>query len=369
MFKDHFFYVTLTIACIGVWSVESKVLSSIDKVYKKGVSAYSGERWTECITQFEESLYLYKLYKSVAVNCRLKCRAEPYETYIKENIEDLKIYEKFLNKRKCLLKCLEKGFDDVRVSSDVHESTLFNIQARKPYEYLHLCYFQMYAFQKAASAAYTFLIANPKDETMKNNLKYYSEQPEVDINEVVDLESEDYKVLYHLGLKSYKKNNWAETVASMEEVLTDYMSSENVCRAECERQPEQESTSEFVLTVSNNVASLLHCHQHCQEKLKSLEYNSGIEFLADVLNYLQISYYHLDRFEDAAKAVASYLALMPDDEDMLENKKMYSTLTDAKSFSERETIIYYMNRDLYEKKLIELFHQEFNDYHTQSNAV
>lgn len=349
--------------------VESKVSSSIDKAYKKGVSAYSGERWTECITQFEESLYLYKLYKSVVVNCRLKCKSESYDTQIKENIEDLKTFEKFLTARNCLLKCQEKGFDDVRVSSDVPESTIFNMKARKPYEYLHLCYYQIYALQKAASAAYTFLLASPEDESMKNNLKYYSEQPEVDINEVVDLESEDYLVLFHLGLKSYKKNNWAETVASMEEVLTDYMSSENICRAECERQPEQESSSEFVLTMANNIAALLHCQQHCQEKLKSLEYNSGIEFIADVLNYLQISYYHLDRFEDAAKAVASYLALMPSDEDMLENKKMYSTLTDAKSFTERSNIIYYKTRDSYEKQLIQLFHQENNDYHTESNAI
>lgn len=360
--------IRLLIFISGVINIQCKV-SSIEKTYQKGVLAYSGERWSECITQFEESLYLYKLYRSVIVNCRLKCKSEPYKSQIQQNIEDLKTYEKFFKARNCLNSCHTNDFNGMRVDKNVHESVLFNMQARKPYEYLHLCYFQMYLLPKAASAAYTFLEANPDDESMKNNLKYYTQQPEVDVNEVVDLESEDYKVLYYLGLKSYKQNNWAETVASMEEVITDYVASENNCRAECETQPEQESSAEFVLTISNNMASLLHCQQHCQDKLKSLNYNSGVEFFADVLNYLQISYYHLDRFSDAAQAVASYLALIPTDEDMLENKKIYSTLTDPKSFSERSTIVYYLYRDSYEKKLLNLFHQEDNSSNVETNEI
>lgn len=369
MSKNDSRFIPLLFLIAGIFCVQCKISSSIEKTYQKGVAAYFGERWTECITQFEESLYLYRLYKSVIVNCRLQCKSEPYKSEINENYDDLKTYEKFFNARNCLNSCHEKNFDDIRVKSDLDESILFNMQARKPYEYLHLCYFQVYALPKAASAAYTYLVVNPNDETMKKNLKYYIQQPEVDENEVIDLESEDYKVLYHLGLKSYDQNNWAETVASMEEALTDYMSSENNCRAECERQPEQESTSEFVLTISNNMVSLIHCHQHCQDKLKNLNYDSGVEFFADVLNYLQISYYHLERIADAAQAVASYLALMPSDEDMIENKKIYSTLvTDEKSFSERSMIVYYLNRDSHEKKLLNLFHQGDN-YNSESNDI
>ncbi|KAJ0182508.1 hypothetical protein K1T71_001877 [Dendrolimus kikuchii] len=337
--------------------IEGLKLSSLEKTYEWGLKAYSGERWTKCIEHFEESIHLYKVYKTVVINCRHKCDSPGLTSVIKDDIDDFKIYERFFSKRDCLLKCKEKDFEDVQIIRDIKEDVLFNMQARKPYEYLQLCYFQMYNLPKAASAAYTYLAANPNDEAMNKNLKYYMDQPEVDIKEVVDLESEDYVLLYNLGRIAYRQNNWAEIVGNMEETLSDYLSSENDCRVECENQPDQEQSSEFSITISNHIAALLYCRQQCQDKLKKLDYDSGVEFLADVLNYLQISYYHLERYEDAAKSVASYLALLPNDEDMLENKKIYSTLIDIELFTERSDIVYYFKRDNYEKKLLDIFHQ------------
>lgn len=342
--------------------------SSVDKTYQKGIEAYSGERWSECIAQFEESLYLYKMYKTIITNCRLQCNSQRYDSDIKEDIEDLKIYERFFNTRDCLNKCQEKGFEDVHVSNELQDSVLHNMQARKPYEYLHICYFQMNALPKAASAVYTYLVANPDNEQMKNNMQYYIEQPEVDVKEVVDLLSEDYMLMYKLGKQAYNKNNWRETIASMEEVLSDYLSWENSCRVECERQPEQEWSPEFVTTLSNNIASLLHCRQQCQDKVKLLGFNSGQEFLADVLNYLQICFYRLDNYNDAAKSVASFLVLVPNDEDMLENKNIYGSLVPKEAFEERSDIVYYLKRDTYEKQLLNFFHRG-NNNEINSNAL
>ncbi|CAH0592466.1 unnamed protein product [Chrysodeixis includens] len=331
--------------------------ASLDKIYQQGVDAYSADRWSRCIEKFEESLHLYKLYKSVVINCRLRCNSEKYESQVNEDIDDLKIFEKYFNKRDCLNKCQDKEFHGVNLNKTLDDSVLHDLQAKRPYEYLHICYFQMRMFQKAASSAFTFLMANPNDETMKSNVKYYLEQPEVDTNEVMDMESEDYVVQYNIARKSYKLNNWAETVASFEEVLKDYFASENNCRVECERQPGQEWSTEFVITISNNIASLLHCRQQCQDKLQSMKYNSGVEFIADVLNYLQVAYYHLEKHDDAAQAVESYLALIPNDEDMLENLKLFYNHVNKESFIQRSEVIYYKKRDEYEKKLLNIFHQ------------
>lgn len=226
----------------------------------------------------------------------------------------------------------------------------------------------MYALPKAASAAYTFLAAHPEEETMMNNVKYYVQQPEVDINEVRDLESENYKTLYQLGRKAYEQNKWDETIANLEKALTDYMSWENNCRAECERQPEQEWSPEFAKTVSNYMASLLSCRQNCQDELKPL-YASGVNFLADVLNYLQMSYYHLDKIEDAAKCVASYLMLLPKDEDMVGNKEIYESIISKDAFIERSDIAYYLKRDNYEKELLQFFHQEGNNIDNTNEII
>lgn len=362
------FFKKLLVFIASILISECLKLSSLQKTYENGVKAYSGERWSECIKQFEDSIHLYKLYRSVIVNCRQKCNNQPFESEVVENIGDLKVYEHFFNKKDCLTRCEDSGLEDMRLHRDVGESVLISMQARKPYEYLHLCYFQKNVMPKAASAAYTYLMLHPDDQSMENNVKYYVDQPEVDAREIVDLESDDYVVLYKIGVKAYNQHNWADTAANMEEVLNDYLSSENSCRVECERQPEQEWSSEFAITMSNNIAALLHCQQQCQDKLKSLEYNSGIEFIADVLNYIQICYYKLERFDDAAKAAATYLSLLPNDEDMLENKKIYSSLVDTKSFSKRSDIEYYLKRDTYEKKLLKFFHQG-NDHSVDSNSL
>lgn len=337
-------------------------LSSIDVVYNKGVDAYSKERWTECIVQFEGSLHLYKVYRSILVNCRLKCKSENHKHPFTENIEDLKIFEFFLMMKDCLHQCQKQGFEDAHMFSNVSDTILSSMQQRKPYAYLHLCYYQMNALHKAASAAYTYLTANPEDERMKRNVEYYIEQPEVNIKEVNDLESEDYQTLYKLGKQAYGKNKWGETIANMEETLTDYLTWENFCRAECEHQSEQEWSPEFMISISNNILPVLVCRQECQNKLKPL-YTSGVEFLADLLNYLQISYYRMDRLEDAAKGVASYLSLLPNDEDMLANMNIYKTLVDKKKFVERSDIVHYLKRDKYEKRLLNFFHKTDNNYY------
>lgn len=360
--------IIITVTFAGISSNHALKLSSLEKTYEWGLRAYSGERWTKCIEHFEESLHLYKLYKSVIINCRHKCELPKYISVIKDDIDEFKLYERFFLKRDCLLKCKEQDFEDAQILRDIKEDVLYNMQARKPYEYLQLCYFQMYNLPKAASAAYTYLAANPNDEAMNKNLKYYVEQPEVDVKEVVDLEGNDYVVLYARGRNAYRQNNWAETIANMEEAIADYLSSENDCRVECENQPDQEQSSEFSITISNYIASLLYCRQQCQDKLKKLDYDSGIEFLADVLNYLQISYYHLERYEDAAKSVATYLALMPNDEDMLVNKRIYSSLISLELFTERSDIVYYFKRDSNEKKLLNIFHQG-DDHNVNYNAI
>lgn len=340
---------------------ECRKPSSVEKPYLKGIKAYKDERWSECIAQFEESLHLYKLYKSTIVNCRMKCNSQNFEPEIKEDIGDLKAYEIFFNRKQCLLKCKEKEFEDLNLEGDIEEAVLYGMQARKPYEYLHICYYQMNMAPKAASAVFTYLVANPDDEQMKSNLQYYTQQREVDANEVTDFLSDDYQALYRLGLDAYQQNNWLDAVANMEEVLTDYFTSENSCRVECERQPEQEWSPEISITISNNIAALLHCQQQCQDKLKVLDYNTGVEFIADILNYIQICYYRLNRVDDAAKATATYLMMLPDDEDMLINKNIYSSIADPKSFSERSDVAYYFKRDKYEKKLIQLFHSGNNN--------
>jgi hypothetical protein len=49
--------------------------------------------------------------------------------------------------------------------------------------------FQKNLLQKAASAVFTYLVTNPDNKVMQQNLKFYSELPEVDMSQVVNFEA------------------------------------------------------------------------------------------------------------------------------------------------------------------------------------
>ncbi|XP_026758858.1 cartilage-associated protein-like [Galleria mellonella] len=343
-------------------SIESHTLYSVEETYKKGIQAYKKEHWTECSQWLEESLHLYKLYKSITINCRLSCKTKyyNYKPFSNGPNEDLKTYEVLFNRRNCLHLCQEKRFRNNHLNNDISDTTLYHMQNRIPYEYLHLCYYQTHNLQRAASAAVTFLTLHPNDIEMRQNLEKYLNKPDVKEEEVVDLEKETFLVLFDKALEFYRKNIWNKTVNNLEEAIINYMIWEENCRLECEHQPTHEWSSEFIEIISNYVASYLQCQQNCQDKLKSIEYDSGVHFLAEILNYLQISYYHLNDFEKAAKSTATYLALIPDDDDMLHNKEIYTSLVNTDAFIENSDVINYLKRDNHEKELLKLFYQGNN---------
>jgi hypothetical protein len=53
----------------------------------------------------------------------------------------------------------------------------------------HFVSFQKNLLQKAASAVFTYLVSNPDNKAMQENLKFYSELPEVDMSQMVNFEA------------------------------------------------------------------------------------------------------------------------------------------------------------------------------------
>jgi predicted acetyltransferase len=59
--------------------------------------------------------------------------------------------------------------------------------------------FQKNLLQKAASAVFTSLVNNPDSVVMQKNLKFYSDLPEVDMNQVVNFEAR-VRIKYHVKM-------------------------------------------------------------------------------------------------------------------------------------------------------------------------
>ncbi|XP_053620501.1 prolyl 3-hydroxylase 1-like [Plodia interpunctella] len=343
---------------------------SLEEVYKKGIKSYSRKDWSDCVIQFEETITLYKLCKNIILNCRHKCKSQPHQNLVQDDFEDLKFYENVFFISNCIMVCQETEFSRVSLKIDISDYVLTKMINLEPYEYLQVCYYQTNQLKKAASAAATYLIFHPDDSIMRSNLQQFMRLAKLSPDEIVHLEAEQYTLLYDLAMKSYSKKDWLETVEHLENSVKKYLSSEESCRAECQKLPEQEWSSELMITLSNAIAALIHCQQKCQKRLKSVGYISGIDFLSEALNYLQICYYNLDKIQEAAEATASFLLLKPDDEVMLENKEIYSNFTEPEAFVVRSEIQYYLKRDNYEKELLELYvHKNPNLHSPKTNYI
>lgn len=125
-----------------VFSENVNSTKSCEALYEEGVRAYLDNDYEKCVTRFEEAIEKYKLYNKLVQNCRLKCKdeAELTDWLYTVNIEDLRFYEKAIKNTLCIIKCKsESNFGKYNLNSEV-ESLFEN---RKPYEYLHICYFQV----------------------------------------------------------------------------------------------------------------------------------------------------------------------------------------------------------------------------------
>ncbi|XP_021914351.1 prolyl 3-hydroxylase 1-like isoform X2 [Zootermopsis nevadensis] len=333
-------YVILCVCVLVQRRVSSETVVSetdrpCDALYRDGVEAYLEERWQDCIDNFERALSVYRTLKQATVNCRIKCHEEGDESrtlIAQKNIDDLQFFEKTVRQTLCLLKCgrhnPKGGLNGL--PKDVQKE----FEVLKPYEYLQLCYYQKNLLQKAASAVFTYLVTNPESVVMQENLKFYSNLPEVDINQVVNFEAKNYVSLYIHGSEAYQHEDYKSVINYIEESLQDYLRGEEECRAYCEGPFDQGWFPDFVSSIA------------------------------------------IGNVKKACEAVASYLIFYPADETMLNNKQYYTKLPQVEKdfFAPREEAIRYVKRQEYEVKLLDFIETEFvfqdgSENRTDGNAT
>ncbi|KAJ8936432.1 hypothetical protein NQ318_015578 [Aromia moschata] len=193
---------------IHAHEAETNDTESCVHLYEEGVEAYLENRFADCVEYFEKALNKYRAYKKRLQNCRLKCK---YETELSEplypvDVENLLFYEKAIKQTLCIMECKSRH-PEIFGSYDVNPETEQLFEERKPYEYLHICYFQkklsslngethddllpshyhylqftyfkMQDLRKACQAVASYLLFYPDDYTMLSNMKYYSGLPKV----------------------------------------------------------------------------------------------------------------------------------------------------------------------------------------------
>ncbi|KAF7287698.1 hypothetical protein GWI33_003341 [Rhynchophorus ferrugineus] len=324
------------------------------------MTAYLEDRYEDCVNYFEKALQIFRSSQQLIQNCRLTCKQESdyANPLYPVDVEDLMFYDKTLRNTLCIVKCRQENvndiYDDVQKFQDIFDK-------RIPYEYLNLCYFKVNSSQKAASSAFTFLVANPDHELMRINLKRYSELPDVQINDIINYEAKEYIYLYFYGCAAYEKKDWNAVINYMEKSLFSYLQSEDECRSLCEGPFDAGFFFDFIPSISNHFTYVLKCKRNCQKKLANLNGKIHEDLLPSHYHYLQYAYFKKGNFLAACEAVASYLLFVPDDETMLNNMRYYIKQPKAQKeyFIPRKEAVRYIERDTYEKRIIQFIKKEF----------
>ncbi|XP_025087056.1 prolyl 3-hydroxylase 2-like isoform X1 [Pomacea canaliculata] len=345
-------------AKVNVDDLSSKSLPYFDQLYPDGVKAYKEQLWYKCAYNLEKAISDYNNFQNILTDCRIDCkngaRKSNLENFTADaELGEFSIFEAFLKNADCFRRCKSEllfsrpGF---RISRDFE-----NIFAkRKPYQYLQYCWYKLDRVKQAASAAYTYFLANPKEEDAYKNVVFYREKAKVPDSDFVDLELKPYKEQYILGMLAHNEEDWTNVVEHLEKSLDFFFEVEKRCRANCEGTGEEDlGRKDFVETVADRLLKILDCQLGCEGNL-SIIYSEPIEgFLADQFHYLQYSYFKIGKFSEAVEATASYLLLHPNDTVMEKNKKIFINKFQysEEQFIPRKEIRQYMEQ---KKKLIKL---------------
>lgn len=73
-------------------------------------------------------------------------------------------------------------------------SVYHDLEERKPYQYMHICYYHQGELAMAVQSAYTFLVANPDDKDIKQSLNWYMNRDGYSDDMLIDMERKDHEV-------------------------------------------------------------------------------------------------------------------------------------------------------------------------------
>ncbi|XP_018335670.1 prolyl 3-hydroxylase 1-like [Agrilus planipennis] len=336
---------------------------SCEVLMQEGINSYLENNFKGCIEKLEKAVEKYNILSKQLQNCRLECAKEVEDSIplYSLDVNNLRFFEKAVRNTLCIMKCKNEHPDliefnniPVEIERKFHNKT--------PYEYLHLCYFQNKNYQKAASAAFTYLVTNPNDNTTRISLKHYLTLPDVVQNDIVNYEAKDYVAFYALGVDVYNKKDWVAAIAYMEESLSSYIQSEEECRAQCEGPFGHNGWyPDFMPAIANHFTFVLKCKRECKNTLNSLNGEKQDDFLPSHYDYLQYSYFKEKNYQATCAAVASYLLFFPDDQVMRSNMNYYLQLPEVEDyfFTPRPEAVSYIQRQIYEEKLMNFINKEF----------
>nr|XP_020820376.1 prolyl 3-hydroxylase 2 [Phascolarctos cinereus] len=344
-----------------------------EMLYNRGVEAFSAGDFQAAVRYLEQALSSRRRLREERLRCRLECGARaPLRTARGGGPAwELRFLRALLERARCVRRC-ERADEDsgcgehcaaasARVLSRSPEDVSLDFQKRMPYSYLQQAYSQTNQMEKAAEAAYTFLMANPEHMAVPS----HDENTEtVAGTKLVDREAQPHLEHYRDAVEFYEADNFQSAIESFEQALKEYFVADRECRVLCEWSQSYgdydnlAKTDGFYEVIAGLYSQRLICEHDCVRELATWPGQlSPIEnFLPLHFDYLQFSYYQVGNYVKALECARAYLLFHPDDEDVQDNVKYYESVLeesmDPQTIKPREDATIFMKRHRLESELI-----------------
>uniref|UniRef100_A0A8R1E079 Leprecan-like alpha-helical domain-containing protein n=1 Tax=Caenorhabditis japonica TaxID=281687 RepID=A0A8R1E079_CAEJA len=303
---------------------------TFEDYYQFGKNEYTDRNWPDCVAFMRRAIDDFRQFQDDTVNCRQKC-----DRLIKPaapGASRIATFHETNESALCLLRCRKDMNGDHLTIRKM--STYFDMAERRPYQYMHICYYHQGELAMAVQSAYTFLVANPNDRDIRHSLEWYMEQPGYADEMLIDMERKDYEAKFINGVEAYDNQDWSRCVHEFETSLEKALKQDEACRILCQDKIDWK-------LVLNLLGRLNALHW--------TEYTFDRPFL--FFKNLPIP---VQRGAEAAQAVANYL-LFDDNPLMRRNRYFY-----AKQFKKEELFTPSSEMlKVYEKREIELRYLNF----------
>ncbi|CAO4372298.1 unnamed protein product [Caenorhabditis nigoni] len=295
---------------------------TFEDYYQFGKNEYTDKNWPDCVAFMKRAIDDFKQYQDDTVSCRKKCNRQVKTATSSENLNILKFHETS-EIALCLLRCRKDMFGDHQTVRKM--STYHDMEERKPYQYMHICYYHQGELAMAVQSAYTFLVANPDDKDIMQSLNWYMERDGYSDEMLIDMERKDHEAKFMNGVAAYDEQDWGRCVHEFETALEKSIIQDEKCRILCQDKIDWSVVNgnpEIDILLASMRANVLRCEHNCLYKLARINGFYVGNLIAANFEYLHFCHFKLQRGAEAAQAVANYL-LFDDNPLMKRNKYFY----------------------------------------------
>ncbi|XP_017295819.1 prolyl 3-hydroxylase 1 [Kryptolebias marmoratus] len=365
--------------CLSEPEPSGSAVVPYDFLFDSAVEAYYKADWLSVILNMEKALRNRATVRRVKARCRLSCAnhtalGEPVAGLGVPvpgagSVDDLGFFHKVLRRADCVNACESERLGSSTLHQ-VSEEVELEFRKRTPYNYLQVAYFKINKLEKAVAAANTFFHANPDHSEMKQNLDYYRMMAGVQEEYFKDLETSPHMAEFLLGKRLYSDNSFGQAAEHFEAALDEYFPADRECRALCEGAYRfdgytyMDYSADLFQSMTDHYLQVLNCKQQCSVELASTAGRDKPfeDFVPSHFNYLQFSYYNIEKYEQAIECAKTFLLFHPDDQVMIQNLNYYSAVLGedkARTISARQIVKQYIQQSILEKELLYFGYEAF----------